>query len=77
MQMCLPFPAHTLASNHWTNNTANSEIIVICEVPQLEKKSKVTKSGEMFSAGPMIGTKMMPVPRLEVMNLYFFSLTED
>merc|ERR1712018_444102 len=26
---------------------------------------KVTKSGEAFSAGPVMGTKMMPVPRLE------------
>merc|ERR1712202_117584 len=26
---------------------------------------KVTKSGEAFSAGPIMGTKMMPVPRLE------------
>ena len=53
---------------HWTNDTANFEIIGICEVPQL-KKSKVTKSGETFSAGPVMGTKMMPVPRLEVRNL--------
>ena len=76
MQMCLPFPVHTLASNHWSNDTANFEIIGICEVPQL-KKSKVTKSGETFSAGPVMGTKMMPVPRLEVRNLYIFSLTMD
>ena len=27
---------------------------------------QVTKSGEAFSAGPIMGTKMMPVPRLEV-----------
>merc|ERR1712183_876592 len=26
---------------------------------------QVTKSGEAFSAGPIMGTKMMPVPRLE------------
>ena len=62
--------------SYWTNDTANFEIIGICEVPQL-KKSKVTKSGETFSAGPVMGTKMMPVPRLEVMNIYFFSLTKD
>merc|ERR1711974_43126 len=27
--------------------------------------AKVTKTGEAFSAGPIMGTKMMPVPRLE------------
>ena len=68
MQNVFAFPAHPLASNHWTNDTANFEIIGICEVPQL-KKTKVTKSGETFSAGPVMGTKMMPVPRLEVRNL--------
>ena len=36
--MCLPFPAHPLASNHWTNDTANFEIIGISEVPQLLTK---------------------------------------
>ena len=37
--MCLPFPAHPLASNHcnWTNDTVNFEIIGKCEVPQLKK----------------------------------------
>ena len=33
---------------------------------EIEKKWQVTKSGEGFSAGPIMGTKMMPVPRLEV-----------
>ena len=31
---------------------------------------QVTKSGEAFSAGPIMGTKMMPVPRLEVSVLH-------
>ena len=76
MQNVFAFSGSPSGIQSWTNDTANFEIIGICEVPQL-KKSKVTKSGETFSAGPVMGTKMMPVPRLEVMDLYFYSLTKD
>ena len=35
------------------------------------------QAGDTFTAGPVMGTKMMPVPRLEVDNLLLLCLHTD